>query len=142
MRCADVDVLIYAHRGEMPGHEGYRAWLDDARAAAEPLGVIPIVLNGFLRLVTNPKTFTIPTPLEEAIAFADELRASPAATPVMPGPRHWSIFTELCRAVEAKGNLVPDAFLAAVAIEQNATFVTADRGFARFPGLRWEHPLG
>lgn len=57
-----------------------------------------------------------------------------------PGERHWSIFTGLCRDVAARGNTIPDAYLAAIAIEQSATWVTADRGFARFPDLRVEHP--
>lgn len=142
MRCADVNVLVCAHRPEAPDHERHRSWLEEARSSAEPFGVIPLVLSGFLRVVTHPKIFKQPTPLDVALSFADELRSSPSAMPVVPGPRHWDIFDELCRAADARGNAVPDAFLAALAIEQNATFVTADRGFARFPGLRWEHPLG
>ncbi|MBV6508068.1 MAG: tRNA(fMet)-specific endonuclease VapC [Acidimicrobiales bacterium] len=66
---------------------------------------------------------------------------SPASVAVIPGPRHWAAFEDLCRAVEARGNLVPDAYLAAVAIDHGAVWCSADRGFARFPGLRWEHPL-
>jgi uncharacterized protein len=142
MRCADVNVLVYAHRTDAPDHERYRSWLEEARTAAEPLGVIPLVLSGFIRVVTHPKAFQEPTPLEVALAFADEVRTSRSATPVIPGPRHWSIFGELCRAADVTGNTVNDAFLAAIAIEQDATLVTADRGFARFPGLRCEHPLG
>jgi len=58
-----------------------------------------------------------------------------------PGKRHWAIFTRLCRDVEAKGNLVPDAYLAALAIESGCEWVTTDRDFARSSGLRWRHPL-
>ena len=61
---------------------------------------------------------------------------------VRPGNRHWDIFTALCRAVSAKGNYVPDTFLAALAIESGSEWITTDRGYARFPGLRWRHPLG
>ncbi len=141
MRCVDVNVLVYAHRPEAPEHPSYRAWLDEARDGAEPLGLPAIVSSGFLRVVTHPRIFKEPTPLAVAIEFLQVLRNSSATVPVLPGDRHWQIFTELCRRINARGNMVPDAFLASVAIEQGATWVSADRGFAGFPGLRWRHPL-
>lgn len=58
-----------------------------------------------------------------------------------PGERHWEIFTRLCRSARARGNLVPDAYLAALAIESGTEWITTDRDYARFPGLRWRHPL-
>lgn len=66
---------------------------------------------------------------------------SAKSSPVRPGPRHWRVFTDLCRAVNAAGNRVPDAFHAALAIEAEAVFVSADRAHARFPGLKYRHPL-
>ena len=60
---------------------------------------------------------------------------------VTPGPRHWRLFTDLCSATEARGNLGPEAYLAAIAIEAGATWVSADRGFSRFRALRLQHPL-
>ena len=142
MRCVDVNILVYAHRPEAVDHERYRVWIDEARQGAGPLGLSDLVLSGFLRVVTSSRVFREPTPLPIALAFVDGLRASPAAISVAPGDRHWSIFTQLCSRVGAAGNAVPDAYLAALAIEQGATWVTADRGFARFPDLRWAHPLG
>ncbi len=141
MRCVDVNVLVYAHRRESPDHDAYRAWLEDARRANEPLGLSDAVGSGFLRVVTHPRIFREPTPRNVAIAFIDGLRQSPATTLVHPGERHWHIFLDLCDQVGASGNLIPDAYLAAVAIEQGATWVSADRGFARFSQLRWVHPL-
>lgn len=141
MRCVDVNVLVNAHRVDAPDHERHLAWLDEARVAAEPLGLSDIVLSGFLRVVTHPKVFRDPTPPVTALEFAENVRRSPAAVAISPGERHWEIFTDLCRSADARGNLVPDAFLAALAIENNATFVTADRGFHRFPALRVEHPV-
>lgn len=141
MRCVDVNVLVYANRREASHHERYVDWLDDARVGSEPLGLSDVVLQGFLRIVTHPRIFKEPTPLPIALEFVEGLRGSPASLSIAPGERHWSIFTELCRQVEATGNSIPDAFLAALAIENGGTWVTADRGFARFPGLRWEHPL-
>ena len=59
----------------------------------------------------------------------------------MPGPRHWEIFIRLCRAARVNGNLVPDAYLAALAIESGSEWITTDRDYSRFPGLRWRHPF-
>lgn len=141
MRCVDVNVLVYSHRPESPDHRAHRRWLEEARQGHEPLGLSDLVLSGFLRIVTHPRVFREPTPLETALEFASSLRASPAAQPIHPGDRHWEIFADLCRRVAATGNVIPDAFLAALAIEHGATWVTADRSFGRFPGLRWQHPL-
>lgn len=107
----------------------------------QPLGISALVLSGFLRVVTHPRVFRDPTPLEDAVSFATAVRSAPNALEVAPGPRHWDIFLRLCRSADARGNLVPDAYLAAMAIERGATWFSADRGFARFPELRWRHPL-
>ena len=141
MRCVDVNVLVYAHRADADRHVEYRSWLEEARTAYEPLGISSVVLSGFVRVVTHPKVFREPTSLDVALAFAGARRGSPAAIAVEPGTRHWSIFEELCRLVEARGNDVPDTYLAAIAIEHGATWYTADRSFARYPMLRWRHPL-
>lgn len=99
------------------------------------------MLSGFVRVATHPRVFDPPAPAAAALAFADALRAQPNAVLVAPGPRHWIIFERLCLAAGAKGNLVPDAFLAALAIESGSEWITTDRDFSRFPGLRWRHPL-
>lgn len=141
MRCVDVNVLVYAHRADAPEHEAYRTWLDLARRGPEPLAVPSMVASGFLRITTHPRIYEIPTPTDAAIAFLDVLHQAPAVERLLPGERHWSIFVDLCRQIGARGNQVPDAYLAAMAIEQGATWVSADRGFAGYPGLRWVHPL-
>jgi toxin-antitoxin system PIN domain toxin len=79
--------------------------------------------------------------LDRALAFADALRAQPNAVVVAPGDRHWGIFRQLCIGAGAKGNLVADAYLAALAIESGSEWITTDRDFSRFAGLRWRHPL-
>jgi toxin-antitoxin system PIN domain toxin len=141
MRCVDVNILVCAHRRDATRHEEYRAWLEDACDADEPLGLIDLVMSGFLRIVTHPRIYRSPTALDEAILFLDTLRNSDASIPLAPGDGHWPIFESLCTRVEATGNVIPDAFLAAIAIESGGTLITADRAFARFPGLRWQHPL-
>ena len=141
MRCVDVNVLVYAHREELPEHEHYLAWLERSRRHDEPLGLSDLVLSGFLRVVTHPRVFKDPTSLDTAVSFVDELRATPNVVRLAPADRHWRIFTRLCRDTDARGNLVPDAYLAAMVIESGATWYSDDRGFSRFAGLDWRHPL-
>lgn len=141
MRCVDVDVLVFAHRPESPHHERYRDWLEGVRRDDEPLALSSLVLSGFLRVVTHHRVFREPTPLATAVDFVRALRSSPNAVAVGPGERHWEIFLAMCREIDARGNDVPDAYHAAIAVENGATWYSADRGFARFRGLRWAHPL-
>jgi toxin-antitoxin system PIN domain toxin len=141
MRLVDVNVLVYAHRLDASRHQDYAAWLRDLLADQEPYGTCGLVLSGFLRVVTSPKVFQQPTPMATALEFAELVRTQPNCVPVEPGQRHWDIFTGLCWTAGAKGNLVPDAYLAALAIESGSEWITTDRDFSRFPGLRWHHPL-
>lgn len=141
MRLCDVNVLVYAHRRDATDHAIYRDWLKELISGPETYGISELVLSGFLRVVTHPRIFADPTPLKIALEFAAEVRQQPNAAIIAPGPRHWQIFHDLCRRAGARGNLVPDAYHAALAIESGSEWITTDRGFARFPGLRWRHPL-
>lgn len=137
----DVNVLVYAFREDMTQHQDYRRWLEERLNGDEPFALSSLVASGFLRVVTHPKIFAEPSEQEVALTFLSDLRRAPVAVPLSEGPRHWEIFERLTRKVGARGNLVPDAYLAALAVESGADFHSADRGFARFPGLRWRHPL-
>jgi len=125
----------------MPDHAAYRAWLETQVNADAAFGLCDLVLSGFMRVVTNPRVFRTPSSLAEALAFADQLRSQPNRIGVAPGERHWEIFARLCRSAGARGNLIPDAWFAALAIEHGCEWITADRDYARFPGLVWRHPL-
>jgi toxin-antitoxin system PIN domain toxin len=140
MRCVDVNVLVHAHRADSAAHALCARWLDAARRADEPLGVPTLTLSGFLRIVTHPRVFKEPTPLDQALSFVEIVRAAPNHVAMEPGPRHWSVFGRLCRSADVRGNFVADAYLAAMAIERGAVMITIDRGFARFARLRWRHP--
>jgi hypothetical protein len=100
-----------------------------------------VVLSGFLRVVTHPRVFSPPTPIARALEFAGAVREQPNAVVVAPGKRHWEIFARVCAEAGVTGNLVPDAYLAALAIESGSEWITTDRDYARFPDLRWRHPL-
>ena len=141
MILVDVNVLVYAYRGDAPRHADYRAWLESMLGGESAYGTSSVALSGFLRVATHPRAFKVPSPIESALAFANHVRSQPNCVPVEPGPRHWDIFTRLCTTARAKGNLVPDAWFAALAIESGCEWITTDRDFARFPGLRWRHPL-
>jgi len=137
----DVNVLVYAARDDAARHPEFRTWLYDAMHGPEAVGLSELVLSGVVRVLTHPRVFDPPMPLGDALAYVDALRIQPRAIPLRPGSRHWSIFAELCRTGAARGNLVPDAYHAALAMEAGGEWVTTDRDFARFPGLRWRHPL-
>lgn len=141
MQLIDVNVLVYAHRQDADDHAAYRAWLEKLLDSQAAYGVSELVLSGFLRIVTHPKIFKTPTPLPRALAFARLVHEHEHAVVVAPGERHWNIFVELCVKTRATGNLVPDAHHAALAIESGCEWVTTDKDYARFPGLRWRHPL-
>ncbi|MGQ0815654.1 MAG: type II toxin-antitoxin system VapC family toxin [Gemmatimonadota bacterium] len=142
MVLCDVNVLVYAHRPDAKDHERYREWLEKLLSSPGPFGLSELVLSGFIRIVTNRRIFrTDPTPTKVALEFSSLLRSQPHCLIVRPGLRHWDIFAELCERTRARGNLVPDAYHAALAIESDCEWITTDRGFARFPGLRWRHPL-
>ncbi len=141
MRCVDVNVLVYAHRADLPQHDDYRRLLERLSNAEEPLGLADAVLSGFLRVMTNRRIFNEPTPLEQAWQAVDDLIAAPAVMRLRAGERHWTIFRGLATEVGALGNDVADAYLAAYAVEHNASWLSADRGFARFARLRYHHPL-
>jgi toxin-antitoxin system PIN domain toxin len=138
----DVNILVFALRADSERHDEYADWLNARTVDSdEAFAVSDHVLSSVLRIVTNRRAFERPSTLDMALGFVEELRDLPNAVLVQPGPRHWGIFTGLCRKTNATGNLVPDAYFAALAIEHGCEWVTADRGFARFPGLRWRHPL-
>jgi uncharacterized protein len=133
----DVNVLVYAHREELPEHERCRAWLEGVLSSDQAFGMADLVLSGFLRIVTHPRIFVPPTPRDAALAFVEQIRSAPNCVGIAPGPRHWEIFRRLCEEGNVRGNLVPDAYLAALAIESGCEWITTDRGFARFSDLRW-----
>lgn len=137
----DVNVLVYAHRQDATDHLKYREWLAEAFNSGSACGLSELVLAGVVRIITHSRIFPNPTPIDVALQYVNQLRQHDGCVLVSPGGRHWEIFTRLCKAAGAKGNLVSDAFFAALAMESGAEWITADRDYARFPGLHWRHPL-
>jgi len=141
MELPDINVLIYAHREDSPEHERYAAWLDRLVNSAAPYALSSVTLGGFLRLVTNPRIFQPATPMALALAFCHQLLSRANAAFLQPGARHWPIMVDLIEQSNCRGAMVSDAYLAALTIEHGCELITADGDFARFPNLRWRHPL-
>jgi len=141
MLLPDVNVLVYAFRGDSEFHDECLKWLQETVNSPQPFALSELVLSGFVRVVTNPRQWHVPSSLEEAFELSDRLLRRPNCTVLRPGARHWEIFTELCRGSAARGNLVSDAYHAALALEHGATWVSVDGDFGRFPGLDWRRPF-
>ena len=98
------------------------------------------VLSGVIRIITHPKVFAEPSSLDEVLRFCDILLTQSHCVVIQPGERHWEIFMRLCIEADARGNLVPDAWFAALAIESGCEWITLDHDYARFSDLRWRVP--
>lgn len=141
MILVDANLLIYAHVRSFPQHEAAREWLDDRLNGQARVGLPWPSLLAFLRLVTNPRVFEHPERMPVAWRqVADWLNCQCVWIP-QPTERHETVLGTLLEAQSMQGNLVPDAHLAALALEHGLTLCTTDGDFARFTGLRWENPL-
>ena len=133
----DVNVLVYAFRSDMEEHPAHRAWLEEVVNGDSVYGMSPQVLASVIRIATHPRIYAHPSRLTDVLAFVSVLIQQPNCQIVQPGPRHWGIFIARCQSANAKGNLVQDAWLAALAIESGCEWITSDRDYARFQGLQW-----
>lgn len=137
----DVNILVYAFRREAEQHEVYARWLGRVIDGAEELALHDPVLSGFVRIVTNPRFLSDPAPAGLALDFVQRLREAARARWIPSGHRTWEMLARLVGEDRGiRGNLIPDAHLAAVALTHGARLASADRGFGRFPGLRWFDP--
>jgi uncharacterized protein len=140
LKLLDVNVVLAAHRDDHPDFVLARTWLEQTLAVDKQFSIVDLVAGAFLRIATNRRIFSIPTPVDEAFAYLKALRAQPTHVMLAPGPRHLTLLEELCGGAEASGDLVADAQLAAIALEHACELVSFDRDFARFPELKWIRP--
>ncbi|PKQ26254.1 MAG: VapC toxin family PIN domain ribonuclease [Actinobacteria bacterium HGW-Actinobacteria-4] len=141
MIAPDVNLLVYAYRAEMPEHDAAARWLENMGNGRKPLALSSLVVAGYLRLVTNPRIFAQPTPLHEAWGHMRQLRATEVCTMVWPGRRHLDLLEQLSLKYGITGAGLSHAAHAAVAMEWDAVWATADRGFAQFTELMVIYPL-
>jgi uncharacterized protein len=137
----DASLLVYAHVTSYAQHEAAREWLEKQLVVAPRVGLPWASLLAFVRLVTNPRLFTEPESITDAWAqVAAWLDADPVWTPV-PTARHREVMSACLAQPGLRANDVPDAHLAALALEHGLRLATSDSGFARFSGLEWFNPL-
>ncbi|MBI3414802.1 MAG: type II toxin-antitoxin system VapC family toxin [Verrucomicrobia bacterium] len=141
MILVDANLLVYAHVASLPQHAPARAWLDARLNGTASVGLPWPSLLGFLRLVTNPRIFTKPERIATAWEQVQAWLACPSAWVPVPTERHQEVLGSLLTSSVTRANLIPDAHLAALAIEHGLTLCSSDGDFARFPGLHWENPL-
>jgi toxin-antitoxin system PIN domain toxin len=136
----DVNVLISAFRPDAAQHVICAAWLTRVVATDAPFGISTLTTSALIRITTNARVHIAPSRIEEAFAFCDKIMSQPNCHLIEPGSRHWAIFRNLCVDTKTIGPDITDAWFAALAIEHNCEWITYDRDFARFPGLRWSNP--
>lgn len=141
MKLLDADILLHAHNTRFPQHETARDWLEKTLSESELVFLAWVTILAFLRVSSNPRAFPVPLSIGAAVALVSGWLERPNVGLLGPGDRHWQILQTLLNKAQARGNLVTDAHLAALAIEHGATLCTNDRDFGRFPGLRTLNPL-
>jgi hypothetical protein len=137
----DVNLLVYATVQEYAEHEAARTWLEGRLSGLHGVGLPWATLTGYARIVSNPRIMERPMPVRRAWEQVEEWLALDVTFTPEPTLRHGEILAGLLPAVGNRANLLPDAHLAALAIEYGLTLCSTDADFARFPGLRWGNPL-
>jgi len=137
----DANILVYSHVKSFAQHEHARKWLDQQLSGSTRVGLPWASLLAFLRLVTNPRVFEQPEPMPDAWHQVRRWLACESAWIPQPTERHVDLLDQLLALPGLNANLVPDAHLAALALEHGLTLYSTDGDFARFPMLRWSNPF-
>ena len=141
MIVADVNVLVHAFNPSSSEHGRVGSWLAEALAGDEPFGLVDHSLQGFVRIVTDSRIWRTPASAGVASSFVADLVEAPASRWLPSGPDVWRRFAGLVKSDPGiRGTVVPDAYLAATALAHGARIATSDRGFGRFPGVRFFDP--
>lgn len=137
----DANLLLYAEDSLSRHHENARIWWDGVLSGADRVNLCWPVINAFLRIASNGRIHEQPLLMEEAVEKVSGWLNQPCVRVVGPTEFHWGIFQRQMTEASALANLVPDAHLAALAIEHSSTLYSTDRDFARFPSLKWINPI-
>ncbi len=137
----DANILLYAYDRESSRHDAARRWVEGVLSGDEAVGFPLVTLIAFVRIATNPAVYRRPLTPARAVEIVSSWLARPNVSVAAPSERHWAILADTLERGQARGPLVVDAHLAALAIEHGATLASTDRDFARFPGLRFRDPL-
>lgn len=141
MILCDVNIFVYAFREELPNHKIIKQWLEQKLLKETQFAYSDFIFSSFLRIVTHHKIFKTVVTLEKSLEFIAQIKKQTNSVKIEAGEQHWNIFLELCRETNAQGNLIPDAYIAALALEYNCDFFSTDNGFMKFKKLNWKNPL-
>lgn len=137
----DINLLVYAYDNDAPKHEAAQAWWENLLSGTEPVGMPWVVIVGFIRRVTDPRVITPPATPAQAAGYVQEWLDYDHINLLEPGAGHLALLQQNLDAAGIGGNLVPDAHIAALAMEHGAAAHTGDADFGRFPGVQWHNPL-
>lgn len=137
----DANILLYAQDSQSAFHSIAKEWLDDVLSGETPVCLCWDVLNAFMRIATNKRIFRRPLTMKEAMLCVQSWLEQPNVRLIGPTESHWKLQSQLMQKGQAIANLIPDAHLAALAIENGCVLYSADADFSRFPGLKWKNPL-
>ena len=137
----DANILLYAWDSSSALHSPAKAWVEASFSSGDQVGIAWQNIAAFLRIVTNPRLLAHRFTMHEAVGVVESWLDQPAVTILTPGEQHWRLLRDILFQSQVVGPDVTDAQLAALTIEYGGTLYTTDRGFARFPGLRWANPL-
>lgn len=141
MKLIDANLVIYATNTTAPRHQAAKEWFDTTLSASETVALPWAVTLAFVRITTNPRIMAPPLSTGAALAYLREWYRRPNVIAPAPTARHIEVMSDLLEATGVGGNLVPDAHIAALAIEHGATLCSCDTDFARFPSLDYLDPL-
>lgn len=133
----DVNVLVYALRKDSERHVEALALVQDSINGPEKLGWHSLIGSAIVRIVTNPRIYGYPSTHDECFTFIDTLLRAPNICPIDDGSGFWQTFEALVRKYHISGPAITDAYIAALAIANDATLISSDRGFSRMTELSW-----
>jgi toxin-antitoxin system PIN domain toxin len=141
MRAVDVNLIVYLARNDLPFHQEAVEWFENRFSAGEGIFLFEPVLSSAMRILSNRRIFKEPMPSEKVIDFTEVLISQPEVVIARAGENHWKIFIDLCKKMKAKGDVIPDLYFAALALEKGVTWYSTDRDFSKIPRLQWRHPF-
>jgi len=137
----DINLLLYAYDSSSPFHSKAAGWWQSCLSGTEPVGLLHVVVFGFVRIASHARAFQNPMTATEAAGHVRSWLEQPPVQVLAPGPDHIRNVLELLESIGTAGNLVSDAQMAALAMDHDAVLHTADTDFVRFQGLRWVNPV-
>ena len=141
MTLVDANVLLYAYDAESPRHGPARQWLAAELSSGRPVRLALVTLLAFVRIATDRRVFTRPLSPTDACALVESWLAQPSVRLLQPGSRTWQLLGRTCEDGQARGPMVMDAHLVALAREHGARIATTDRDFTRFPDVEIPNPV-